>query len=76
MAGASQTPSNHIGTFSDEQIIELCEDGRLIVDAFERTNVKQACYELLARSAISPLRATIGGTCQPASTSSSSPSSS
>ena len=50
MAGASQTPSNHIGTFSDEQIIELCEDGRLIVDAFERTNVKQACYELRAGS--------------------------
>ncbi len=38
----------NIGTLNDQDIINLCKDGKLITDNFSLKNVKQACYELSA----------------------------
>lgn len=46
----SEASPNHIGTLSDDEIIELGESRQLITDGFERENVRQACYELRAGS--------------------------
>jgi dCTP deaminase len=39
-----------IGTLTDREITSMCESGRLIVEGFDKNNVKQACYELSASS--------------------------
>jgi dCTP deaminase len=46
----SENTAVHIGTLSDQEIIDLCDRGQLITESFERQNVKQACYELRAGS--------------------------
>ncbi|MEK4051606.1 MULTISPECIES: dCTP deaminase domain-containing protein [Bacillus] len=38
----------NIGTLNDQDIIDFCNDGKLITENFSLKNVKQACYELTA----------------------------
>lgn len=38
----------HVGTLNNEDIINFCNEGKLITDNFSVKNVKQACYELTA----------------------------
>ncbi|MFP3919508.1 hypothetical protein U5N28_17040 [Lysinibacillus telephonicus] len=37
-----------VGTLSDKDIKEFCQNGKLITEEFNERNVKQACYELRA----------------------------
>lgn len=37
-----------VGTLSDKNIKEFCQNGKLITEEFNERNVKQACYELRA----------------------------
>ena len=39
---------NFYGTLNDSEIINLLERGKLIIENGNRSNVKQACYELRA----------------------------
>lgn len=37
-----------VGTLSDNEILKLVEDNKLIIENFDSSNIKQACYELRA----------------------------